>query len=101
MYDMIHRTYRYCKYNLVIAEETIGHAFWSTSALLLKDRSHDMKYASEISIIDIQRVYGRILRGVEWRCGRQQVSSGGIGGVRWRREKRMRVDSEPLSYPFV
>jgi hypothetical protein len=37
----------------------------SQPALLLHDHSHDIKYASEIAIFDLRRVYEEILRGIE------------------------------------
>ena len=43
----------------------------SKPALLLHDRSHDIKHASKIAIVDYRRVYGRILCGVEEWHGRQ------------------------------
>mgnify|MGYP003965142911 FL=1 len=36
-------------------------------ALLLNDRSHDIRHASEIAIVDLRRVYEVILRGIELR----------------------------------
>ena len=36
-------------------------------ALLRFDRSHDIRHASLIAIVDLRRVYGRILRRIELR----------------------------------
>ena len=41
------------------------------SELLPSDLSHDIRHASEIAIVELRRVYGRILRGVDEQYGRQ------------------------------
>jgi hypothetical protein len=46
---------------------------YSQSALLRFDRSHDIRHASEIAIVDLRHVYEGISRGIELCYGRQSM----------------------------